>query len=322
MFKKVFALLASAALVSSLALMASCSAPEEASSDAPDQQSVQKTVRTVVDLEGNELQVPSEINTIAVLAPSINQVVVEAGFGDKIVAVDTQSAALDGYNKEVPQFDLLTPDNEALAALSPDIVFVSGISMAHGENPFQPLIDLGVTVVNVPTAASIDDIRKGVTFVCDVLGAQDKGAEMVAGMDATIDEVKKISNTIPEEERKSVYFEIAPAPQPYSFGSGVYLNELIETIGAENVFADQPGWLRVEVESAVATNPDVILTNVTYIDDPVGEVLSRSGWEAVNAVKSESVYPIDNFASSLPNHHVADALKQMAEAVYPEYYAF
>lgn len=59
----------------------------------------------------------------------------------------------------------------------------------------------------------------------------------------------------------------------------------------------------------------------THIDDPVGEIKGRSGWEAVTAVKDGAVYAIDNGASSLPNHHIVDALKQMAKAVYPEQYA-
>ena len=33
------------------------------------------------------------------------------------------------------------------------------------------------------------------------------------------------------------------------------------------------------------------------------------------------VYYIDNGASSLPNHHIVDALIEMAVAVYPDAYA-
>ena len=65
----------------------------------------------------------------------------------------------------------------------------------------------------------------------------------------------------------------------------------------------------------------MILTNVNYIEDPVGEIKGRSGWENVNAVKDGQVYVIDNGASSLPNQHIVDALKQMAKAIYPQQYA-
>ena len=96
---------------------------------------------------------------------------------------------------------------------------------------------------------------------------------------------------------------------------------MITLIGAENVLGDQIGWLAVIEESAVAANPDVILTNVNYIDDPVGEIMARPGWENVTAVANGDVYYIDNGKSSLPNHLIVNALIEMAVAVYPEEYA-
>ena len=107
----------------------------------------------------------------------------------------------------------------------------------------------------------------------------------------------------------------------YSFGSGVFLNEMIELIGAENVLADQKGWLPVEAETIVAADPDVILTNVNYIDDPVAEIRGRSGWEGMSAVQNEQVFYIDNMASSLSNQNIVKALDQMAKAVYPELFS-
>ena len=106
----------------------------------------------------------------------------------------------------------------------------------------------------------------------------------------------------------------------YSFGSGVFLNEMIELIGAENILADQEGWLRVEGETIAEANPDVILTNVNYLEDPVGEILSRSGWEGMSAIQNKQVYSIDNMSSSLGNQNIVKALDQMAKAVYPDVY--
>ena len=120
------------------------------------------------------------------------------------------------------------------------------------------------------------------------------------------------------ERQKSVYFEIGAAPYIYSFGTGVFLNEMIEIIGAENALADQAGWISVSEEVIISKNPDVILTNVNYIEDPVQEIKSRSGWDAIKAVKEDRVYYIDNMASSLPNHNIVKALEEMIAAVYPE----
>ena len=95
---------------------------------------------------------------------------------------------------------------------------------------------------------------------------------------------------------------------------------MINIIGAENVFADKKGWIAAEPEIVVNLNPDVILTNVNYIENPTKEILSRSGWENMKAVKDKQVYYIDNIASSIPNHNIVKALKEMAKAVYPDKY--
>ena len=92
-------------------------------------------------------------------------------------------------------------------------------------------------------------------------------------------------------------------------------------IGAENIFGDQEGYLSVTEEAAVSLNPDVILTMVDYVDDPVGEILGRTGWENVTAVLNGAVYEVNTNAVSLPNLHVVDGMKQMAKLIYPEAYA-
>ena len=95
---------------------------------------------------------------------------------------------------------------------------------------------------------------------------------------------------------------------------------MIEIIGAENIFANEDGWIAPTAESIIDANPDVIITNAEYMDNPTGEIKSRNAWENINAIKNNEVYLVDKNASSRPSQNVVKALKQMAEAVYPEYY--
>ena len=289
-----------------------------ASSAQEDASSTAEAALPDKDPSGASITVPEEINSIVVLAPSIAETIIALGYGDKIVAYDTQSAGLEGIPADKPTFDLMQPDMEQLTALKPDVLFVSNMTLYDESSPYEQLIDLGVCVICVPSSDSIADIESDIAFLASVFGEKEKGDELIGDMQAEIERIQKIAQTIPE--KKKVYFEIAAAPDLYSFGSGVFLNELVEIIGAENILADQQGWLPVEAETVVAANPDVILTNVNYIEDPEQEIMSRSGWEAVEAVKEKNVYYIDNMASSLPNQNVIKALDQMAKAVYPEYY--
>jgi iron complex transport system substrate-binding protein len=63
-----------------------------------------------------------------------------------------------------------------------------------------------------------------------------------------------------------------------------------------------------------------VLTSVNYIDDPIGEIKSRPGWENITAIQNDDVYYIDTDASNRPSHHIVKALRMMAKAVYPDRY--
>ena len=65
-------------------------------------------------------------------------------------------------------------------------------------------------------------------------------------------------------------------------------------------------------------NPDVILTNVDYVEDPVKEIKALKGWENVKAIKNNEVYKVDPNLSMQPNNHVADAALEWLKDVYPD----
>ena len=324
--KKWIALLTAGALALSLAACgtpagsgtSSAAASSETASEVPSEAAPAE--KPTEDRSGAPISLPDEIDSIAVMAPSIAETVVDLGCGDLITAIDTQTEAyaLEGVPAGLPAFDMQAPDTEALAALEPDVVFVSGVSVIEGENMFQPLVDMGVCIVSIPTSSSIAAVEEDIAFLAACLGRAEEGQQIVSGMQTEIDAIAAIGETV--TDRKTVYFEISAAPYCYSFGEGVFLNEMIDLIGAENVLAGQEGWLSVEEESVVSANPDVILTNVNYIEDPVGEILARPGWEGVTAVQNGDVHTIDNKTSSLPNENIVQALKEMAKAVYPDLY--
>lgn len=270
------------------------------------------------DRSGNPIVLPAEVNRIISLAPATTQILESLGVLDNLVAIDTQTPAYVQGVDHLPQFDMMTPDVEQIAALQPDIIYTSGMSYIEG-NPFQALTDMGVCVVDIPSSASIADVKLDIVFTAACLGMEAEGQALADEMQQAIDELSAIGATI--TDKKTVMFEISALPYIYSFGSGTFLDEMITLLGAENVFADQVGWLAITEESAVAADPDVILTSVNYIEDSVGEILSRTGWQNVSAVANKDVYYIDNGASSLPNHHIVDAMIEMALAIYPEAYA-
>lgn len=279
----------------------------------------QETKREITDRAGNKVEVPNKIEKIISAAPSNTEIIADLGFADKLVAVDKYSENIAGVSKDVTKIDFSNPDSEAIIGLEPDLIIASGHNKTgSGEDPFKLVSESGIPVVYLPSSDSIGGIYKDIEFISNILDVKDKGNELVSDMKRQIDDISKVGATI--EDKKSVYFEISPAPNLYTFGEGTFLNEMIEIIGAKNVFVDEKSWLSPSGEAVINKNPDVILTNVNYIDNPVDGIKNRDGFENITAVKNGDIYQIDTDSSSRPSNHIILALKQMAKAVYPEKY--
>ena len=303
-----------------LASAAGCAATENGSGETEQEQQGDTSGSTLPDTDrsGNPIALPEEVNAVISMAPSITQTLLDLGVGDKLVAVDTYSAMYFGL-EDLPTFDMMEPDTEQMAVLDADLVFTSGMSASTGTDPFQPLRDIGVCVADIPSSESLDAMLEDTRFIAACVGEQETCEDLIAQAQAEIDALSAIGSGI--TERKRVLVEIASAPDIYTAGAGTFLQEMLTIIGAENTFGDQEGYLSVTEEAAVSLNPDVILTMVDYVDDPVGEILGRTGWENVTAVLNGAVYEVNTNAVSLPNLHVVDGMKQMAKLIYPEAYA-
>ena len=275
------------------------------------------------DRAGNDIKVPENVEKIVSMAPSTTQVLVELGLGDKIVGIDTNSAVFaDKLPSGVAQFDMMAPDNEAIAALSPDLVFTSGMSSVGGTSPFQSLVDSGVCVADIPTPSSIEGICNDIEFIGSCVG---KGYEALAyskGLTVFMQGIEEQGKTVPEGEQKTVLVMMnvpdAEYPTIYTFGKDTYMNEMIEMLGAKNAFGEKSGWLAVSVEEAIAANPDVILMDCNWLPGAADQVKALEGWEEVKAIKDGAVYQIDEDLCSRPNHHVGEATLEWGKYIYAD----
>ena len=279
------------------------------------------------DRSGNPITVPGSVDTIISMAPSTTQILIDLGLGDKIIACDTYSFASYSADlkADIPQFDMMTPDQEKIVSLNADIVFTTGMSASHGDDVFASVKEAGICVCDIPSSASIEDIEEDILFIGDIVKKSDEAKELVSKMQDTIADITAASMNIKDDQKKTVLFELftpsAESPTIYTAGSGTYITEMIELIGAENVAGkEKDDWPALTEEAAIAMDPQVILTADMYTDDVINVLLGMSGWENVTAIKNKAVYQIDNDTVNRPNHHVVSAMIEMAKAVYPEVY--
>ena len=255
-------------------------------------------------------------------APSNTEIIVGLGLADRLIAVDPYSKDIAGVEAELPEIDFFYPDAEAVLGLSPDIIISNEInSFGAADSPFKPLLDAGIKVVQIPASTSIQGIYGDIAAVAEALGVRERGVELARYLKLEVDKIAETGKTV--KDKKKVYFEISPAPYMVSFGSGTYLNEMIEILGAVNIFADQSGWFTPGAEAILERDPDVILTMEMTgpgAMDPAAELLSREGFETLSAMREKRVYAINANSSGRPSQNIMPAFWQMARAVYPDLY--
>lgn len=279
--------------------------------------SAEKTL-TGTDREGNPVALPQNMERIISMGPSNTEIITALGYGDKIIAIDSYSSDIEGINQGLPMFNMMSPDGEQIINLQPDVIFVTGMTKVDGGDLLKSVSDTGICIMYLPSCTSITDIKEDIRYIAKVLGAQAEGEALVAKMEDEIAKVAAIGSAI--TEKKAVYFEVDAPPYQVSFGRGVFLNEMLELIGAENIFRDQDSWISLTDEAVLHANPDVILTSVNYVDNPIEDIKTRPGWSEVAAVKNGEVYIIDADSSNRPSHNIVKALLEMAKAVYPSEY--
>ena len=277
---------------------------------------------TMQDREGNEFNGPKEVNTIISTAPSNTEVLVALGLADKLVAVDKYSADVEGISEDLPKIDFRNPDAEAIIALNPDIVIASGHNKVGDEDPFALIKEAGITVVYIPSSYSIDGIYGDIEFISSLTDTEKEGTELINSMKEEVEAIKAIGDTI--TDKKKVYFEIGAGSGLYTFGNETFLNEMIETIGATNVFGEENSWITATPEAIIDANPDVILANTPGTNEAgltaIEDIESREGWDTITAVKNGDVYQIDKNSSSRASQNIIKALKEIDKDVYQDEY--
>jgi len=314
---------ASAASVSEASSSESSEAESTASSSASSAASEadsSSSSKPAEDRSGNQITIPDTVDRIISMSPAQTEMLNDLGMIDKVVACDTQSPKyVSDLPADIPQFDMMSPDNEKITALNPDIVFTSGMSSYGGDDVYQSVRDAGICVADIPSSTSVEGIQEDIQFVADCVGQSEGGKKVIEEMQKSIDEITAIGSKI--TDKKTVLFEISGSPSIYSVGKGTYIDEMISLIGAKNVMGDQESWISVTDEAAIAADPDVILTGSDLSQDPVGDIMSLPGWENVAAVKNQAVTYINNDSVMIPSEKIIEALREMAVAVYPDEYA-
>ncbi len=271
---------------------------------------------TVTDDAKRTVTISAPPQRIVSLAPSTTEIAFALGLNSRVIAVDTFSD-FPADVKSLPKINTSPLNLEQVVALKPDLVLAAGIT---NSDDIKKLADLKLVVLVV---GSFDTTFDGVAADLALMGkATGTDAQAKTVTDAMQQKVNVIKAKLAAGTGKpKVYWELdATDPaKPYAPGPGSFINDLITLAGGVNVTVNAKSpFAQINAEEVVAANPDVIILSDAAYGVAPASVQARPGWSAINAVKKNQVFPIDDNLVSRPGPRIADGLEAAAKLIHPE----
>ncbi|MFK9090502.1 ABC transporter substrate-binding protein [Bacillus salipaludis] len=272
---------------------------------------------TIKDASGNEVILEKKPEKIVSLIPSNTEIAYALGADKEIVGVSD----FDNYPEEVKQKEKIGGMDinlEKILSLQPNLVLAHASSAHNSEAGLQQLKDAGIAVLVVNDAQNFDQVFDSISMIGKATGETKKADELIQGMKEKLAEIKEKAKDI--KEKKTVFVEVSPAPDIFTTGKNTFMNEMLTSINAENLANDQEGWIQLDQEEIIKRNPDVIITTYGGYEEekPADQVLSRKGWENVNAVKNKQVIDVDSDRVTRSGPRIVEGVEDLAKAIYPE----
>lgn len=297
--------------------------------------------RTVVDHDGIEVDIPEQIDRIAVgnIGPMASVLTLFLGSGESIVGMSpmSMSAAENGILGELFP-ELLDADTsflqgsninvEKLLTLEPDLVLIqSGQSEVRTQ-----LENAGLTVVAFGVGTFKYDIintyEAWIDLLSQIFPANDKMEEVTAYSKEVLELVQSRVSDIPEAERKRALFLFQyDETQMIASGRNFFGQYWCESAGAVNVAQDiEAGQATITMEQVYEWQPDVIfITNFTNTKpaDLYANAVGSDDWSLVKAVQEQQVYkmPLGSFRTYSVSADMPVTLLWVAKTIYPDLFS-
>ena len=245
---------------------------------------------------------------LAVLAPSVAEIVVELGEGGRIAAACDQCVDAAPSLATLPRVgSYVTPSVEAVVAARPDLVLV--VPSPGNRDAVRQLERLGLPVL-VVRDRTLADLWDGIEAIAARIGVPKAGARLVGRIRHALQNVEK---AVQDRPRPSVLLAVGRRPLIVA-GRGTLQDELLRIAGAENAAqALGEAWPTMSLETLVRDPPDVI------IDAAMGDEAGRGGLLPPSLVGSGAPrivrVPIDPLVRAGPG--VAEAAWMLARELHP-----
>ena len=205
---------------------------------------------------------------------------------------------------------------EKIIALDPDLVIAPDYTSA---DVIEGLRHMGIPTVVVPTGTTVESVIKNVTDIAHIVGEDEKGQFYEQKIRRELAEMKRLSESIAPEERKSVLF--VSSMDGYT-GTDSLFDDMCKYMSIYNApnLLGLPPRTPFGDERVLAMDPDYIFIpsykgmdkNLAsrYLDNPAFQNMPAIRENRVKALPAAYLYTM--------NQHIGEAMLAIMHTVYPQ----
>jgi iron complex transport system substrate-binding protein len=261
---------------------------------------------TLTDDIGRNVALGKNPQRIISFAPNVTEMIFYLGAGEKLVGVTSWcNYPPEAKEKEIIG-DATTVNLERILALKPDLAVMVGTK----NTPLLSKLESITIPVLVLNPIRIDDIRRDILLLSSILGRISEADPLLKDFDSIIKNIGTSVDSIPYDQRPSVYAEISSQPL-MSAGQNSLIGQLIEKAGGRNIMSDlKQDYAVISQEAVIRLKPEIII--ILHPQTDKRKLSERFGWQNIPAVKNGRIY--DNLDLDIllrPGPRIADGLKQL-----------
>ncbi|MBI4337221.1 MAG: ABC transporter substrate-binding protein [Chloroflexi bacterium] len=268
---------------------------------------------TLTDSNGRQVTFQKPPQRIVSFSPAHTETLFAIGAGSLVVGTDRFSDYPAEANKLPKVGDAFSLDQEKLAALKPDLVYLDFSS-------YIPQVErLGVPVLYLKPPTDLEGVFEQVLLLGKLTGHLPEARTLAQHMRERVELIMR--QVAPINQGPRVFYELDPTL--YTAGPDSFIGDLLKRLRANNIAkgATTP-YPQLSPEAVVQADPQVILLADSSQFGSGAEtpesVKARPGWGSISAVRQGRVYSINPDLTSRPGPRIVDGLEALARALYPD----
>lgn len=271
----------------------------------------------VTDGLNRNVSLANPAQRIVSMAPSATEVLFAIGAGDQVVGRDSFSnypetvKVLQDVGGSMGDYSY-----ETIVSLNPDLVLASETNTPE---QVKALEDLGLIVYYVKNPVDLDGLYSILETAGLITGHVQESSDLVESLKTR---VAKVTQTMAEAKSTPlVFYELdgSDGSKPWTTGPGTYMDMLINMAGGKNAGAVlQDSWAQISLEELLIQDPDLIILGDSAYGFTPEQVMTRTGWDSLSAVKENHIYSFNDDLFSRVGPRLVDGLEELAKLIHPE----